>query len=98
MSDKGHNSDALIRRHAERIKDLMDQIADITDEIKTERDAAKGSGLNVKALNKVVKELLMDDDKRQAQLELDFNVDAYRKIVGLPTEWGQAPAPATVDL
>jgi uncharacterized protein (UPF0335 family) len=86
MADKGDNSDVMLKRFAERIAGLMGQIQEIKDEVKTELEAAKASGLNTKALNKIVRELGMDEDKRQSQLEFEWEVDAYRKAVGLPTE------------
>lgn len=86
MADKGDNSDVMLKRFAERIAALTDQINDIKAEIKTELEAAKASGLNTKALNKIVREMGMDEDKRTAQLEFEWEVDAYRKVVGLPTE------------
>ena len=86
MPQAGDNSDKMLKRFAERIVALTEQMSDIQEEIKTERKAAKDAGFDVKALNKVVKELGMDSDAQQKQLLFDFEVDAYRKAVGLPTE------------
>lgn len=86
MADKGDNSDVMLKRFAERITALTDQINDIKGEIKTELEGAKASGLNTKALNKIVKELGMDTEAREKQLAFEWEVDAYRKVVGLPTE------------
>lgn len=86
------NSEALLKRHADTIKDLVEQINDLKGEVKIELAAAKSSGLDVKALNKIVKELLMDSDQREKQLAFEWEVDAYRQAVGLPTEMQGEPA------
>ena len=86
MIQSGDNSDKMLKRFAERIAHLMDQIKDIKDEVKTELQAAKAAGLDTKALNKVVREMGMDADDQQKQLAFEWEVDAYRKVVGLATE------------
>lgn len=86
MAGKGSNSETLLKQHAQVITTLVGKINDLKDEVKTELQAAKSSGLNVKALNKIVREMLMDNDKRTDQLEFELEVDLYRKAVGLPTE------------
>lgn len=86
MAAKGSNSEALLKQHAQVITTLVGQINDLKSEVKDELSAAKSSGLNVKALNKIVRELLMDNDKRTDQLELELEIDLYRRAVGLPTE------------
>lgn len=83
MPTKGDNSDQLLKSYAERIAALMGQIKDIKDEVAEELKAAKSAGLDTKALNKVIREMSMDEDKRQAQLEFDLVVDDYRRAVGL---------------
>lgn len=85
-AEVGSNSDVTLKRFAERIAGLLDQIKDIQAEVKTEMDSAKAAGFSTKALNKVVKEMGLDEEKRQAQLEFEWEVDTYRRIVGLPTE------------
>lgn len=90
MAAAGDNSDAMLKRFAERIAGLMEQIGEIKDEVKTELQAAKAGGLDTKALNKIVKELGMDASERAKQLEFDWTVGAYRKAVGLPTDVEQA--------
>jgi len=92
MTQAGDNSDKMLKRFAERIAALMDQIKDIKDEVKTELQAAKAVGLDTKALNKVVREMGLEPDQMQKQLLFDFEVGAYRRAVGLPTEPLQSPA------
>jgi uncharacterized protein (UPF0335 family) len=72
MAAAGDNSDAMLKRFAERIAGLMEQIGEIKDEVKTELQAAKAGGLDTKALNKIVKELGMDASERAKQLEFDW--------------------------
>lgn len=86
MSDRGHNQETLLKRHADTIKALVDQINDLKGEVKIEMAAAKSAGLDTKALGKVVRELLMDTDKMEKQLSFELEVGLYRKAVGLPTE------------
>lgn len=86
MSAPGDNSDKELKRIANAIVDLTSQKAEIEADIKTWRKSAKDAGFDVKALNRVVRELGMDADGQQAQLLLDFETDAYRRAVGLPTE------------
>ncbi len=51
MAAAGDNSDAMLKRFAERIAGLVDQINEIKEEVKTELQAAKSAGFDVKALN-----------------------------------------------
>ncbi len=80
------STDALIKTAAKTILALREQVSDINDEIKGELAAAKSSGIDIKALNKVIKEMAMDNEGREKQLSFEWEVDAYRAIVGLPTE------------
>ncbi len=86
MAAAGDNSNQLLKSYAQRIAGLMDQINDIKSEVKSELQAAKSAGLDTKALNKIVKEMGMEPDAIQKQLAFEWEVDAYRRVVGLPTE------------
>ena len=62
MAAAGDNSNQLLKSYAQRISGLMEQINDIKSEVKSELQAAKSAGWDTKALNKIVKELGMDDE------------------------------------
>ena len=88
MPKAGDNSNAELKRFAERIADFMGQIQEIKDDLKLELKAAKDAGFDIKALNKVVREMTMEPEKQEAQLEFDWAVGAYRRVLGLKTEIG----------
>lgn len=85
MPQAGDNSDKLLKSYTDRIVGLLGQIAEIKSEVKEELTAAKGAGLDIKALLKVSKELMMEEGQREKQLSFEWEVDAYRRVVGLPT-------------
>ena len=73
-----------LRRRAMGLKGLLDQIADLQEEVKQAKAEAKADGYDLKALNQVVKELRRGPDYQAAQLELELVLDTYRKAVDLP--------------
>jgi len=82
---EGHNqADADLKRRANALKDILDQIAELQEEAKEIRADAKSDGYDLKALNQVVKELRRGAEYQEKQLELELVLDTYRKAVGLP--------------
>jgi len=90
MATTGDNSDKLLHSYAERLAGLRGQLKEIGDEIREESNAAKKAGIDPRALNKVVREMMMPEDKRSAQLELDLTVDDYRVRLGLLAKQARA--------
>ena len=82
----GSNSEAQLRAAAETIKTLREQIAALQDEIKVEVAAAKSSGFNMKALNRVIKDMMLEPEAMEKQLVLELEIDTYRRAVGVRTE------------
>jgi len=85
MSNAPEIAGADLKRRAMRIGDFLDQIADLQADLKIEKKPAKENGYDLAALMKVVRELRMEPEKREAQLEFELVVDTYRKGVGLDT-------------
>lgn len=82
---QGHNhADAELKRRAEALSSILDQIAELQEAAKQVRSEAKADGYDLKALNQVVKELRKGADYQAGQLELELVLDTYRKAVGLP--------------
>lgn len=73
-----------LRTRAQRLRDVLDEIADKQEEAKQIRAEAKADGYDLKALNQVVKEMRRGPDYQAAQLELELVLDTYRKAVALP--------------
>ena len=82
----GSNSEAQLRAAAETIKTLREQIAALQDEIKVEVAAAKSNGFNMKALNRVIKDMMLEPEAMEQQLVLELEIDTYRRAVGVRTE------------
>lgn len=74
-----------LRRRATALKDKLDEIAELQEEVKQLKAEAKADGYDLKALNQVVKELRRGPDYQAAQLELELVLDTYRRAVDLPT-------------
>jgi len=74
-----------LKRRATALKEKLDQIADLQEEVKQLKAEAKADGYDLKALNQVVKELRRGPDYQAAQLELELVLDTYRRAVDLPT-------------
>lgn len=73
-----------LRRRATALKEKLDEIAELQEEVKQLKAEAKADGYDLKALNQVVKELRRGPDYQAAQLELELVLDTYRKAVDLP--------------
>lgn len=83
--ESGSNSDAQLKGFALRIQTLEEEKVALVERIAEEYAAAKTTGFDPKALKKAIKELGLDEDKRQLTLQFEWEVDAYRKALALPT-------------
>ena len=81
----GTNAKQTLISFARRVERLDGEMAALSEDRKQVLAEAKSSGFDEKALKKVIKELAMDEDKRDAQLSFELVVDTYRKALDLPT-------------
>ena len=82
--DLGGNAQQDLKRRADRRVTVLDQIADLQDDMKQLKAEDKADGFNEKALAQAVKEMRRGIDFQADQLQLELEVDTYRKAVGLP--------------
>lgn len=86
MTDNlGTNSKEALLGFARRVEKLDQEMAALSEDRKQVLAEAKSSGFDEKALKKVIKELAMDEGKRDKQLSFELVVDTYRKALDLPT-------------
>lgn len=76
-------SNAQIATYARELAARLREIANTQDAIKDIIGSAKDAGLNVKALRKVARELLMETDKRYKLYEDEDQLEMFREAVGL---------------
>lgn len=84
MAEPGHNANAEIKRRAERRIKILNDIADLQDELKSHKKQDKEDGYNEKALAQCIRELRKDADYRADQLQLELELFTYRKALDLP--------------
>ena len=78
------NAQQDLKRRADRRVTILDQIADLQEDMKQLKAEDKADGFNEKALAQAVKEMRRGIDFQADQLQLELEVDTYRKAVGLP--------------
>jgi uncharacterized protein (UPF0335 family) len=86
------NSQAELRALAGRLASVLDQIADLQEDAKTIKAEAKLSGFNPKVFNQVVKEQRRGAEYQADQLQLELELDTYRRALDLPVTLEQAQA------
>ena len=79
-----------MKKHAEALSDILMQIEDLKSEAAAIVEAAKNEGVNVKALKKVARELVMDSVKLQAKFDDENQLELFRETVGLLERKGLA--------
>ena len=89
-ADIGDNSNAELKRRAERRIGILDKIADLQEELKAHKQQDKEDGFNEKALGQVIKELRKGVDYQADQLQLEMELNTYRRAVDLPTNLADA--------
>lgn len=86
MSGMGSNhANEELRRHAERMSKILDDIAELQEDKKQLATEIKAQGYDSKAFNQIVKEMRKGADYQASQLELELVLDTYRKAVDLPS-------------
>src|SRR4030067_2947052 len=83
------NVSELERRAARRVN-LLTQIGDLQDDLKTLKAEDKMDGFNEKALGQCVKELMNGSEYQAEQLQFELELDSYRTAGGLPAPLGNA--------
>lgn len=78
------NTQAELRRRAERRAAVLDEIAERQEELKALKAEDKADGFTERALAQVVKELRRGADYQADVLQLEMELDTYRAAVGLP--------------
>lgn len=86
------NSQAELRSLAKRLANVLNEIADLQEDAKQIKAEAKSSGFNPKVFNQIVKEQRRGAEYQADQLQLELELDTYRKAVGLPVTLEQAQA------
>ena len=86
----GSNSRAELNRLADNLGKILDEIADLQEDAKAIRQAAKSNGFTVKTLNQIVKEKRRGAEYQADQLTLDLDLDTYRAAYGLPRSLEEA--------
>lgn len=76
-------SNAQIATYARELAARLRDIANTQDAIKDLIGSARDAGINVKALRKVARELLMETDKRDKLYEDEDQLEMFREAVGL---------------
>ena len=76
-------SNAQIATYARELADHLREIASTQDAIKDIIGSARDAGINVKALRKVAREMVMESDKRATLYEDEDQLSLFREQVGL---------------
>ena len=76
-------SNSELKTYATTLVGYLREIDEINGAIKDLTGSAKDAGLNVKALRKVARELLMETDKRDKLYEDEDQLEMFREAVGL---------------
>lgn len=82
--DGGSNSRAELKRLADRMSDVLDQMAELQEDKKAIAQAVKSSGFKAKVFNQVLKEKRLGAEYQADQLTLELELDTYREALSLP--------------
>lgn len=83
-------TNASIKTYADQLSDILMQIEDRKVEAASLLEAAKEAGIDVKALRKVAKEMVMGSDKLLRKYEDEQQLDMFRIAVGIRQRKGLA--------
>ena len=86
MSDTGSNSEAELKRRIDRRVEILDQVAELNEELKTFKAEDKSDGFTEKAIADAVKLKRADAEKVLATLLYEEERKLYRKAAGVPTD------------
>ncbi len=83
-------SNAQLKSLAEDMARLLEEQAALAGDIKEKRNEVKALGFNGKVFSQIVKEMRKGPSYQADQLEMELELDTYRKEVGLPRDLGAA--------
>lgn len=86
----GGNAEAELKRRIERRVKILDDVAELQEELKGFKSEDKADGFTEAAIANAVKMLRADAEKVLATLLLEAEIDVYRKAAGVPTEIEEA--------
>lgn len=81
-----------ITAYAEELAGKLTSIASLQSEAKDLINSAKDVGVNVRALRKVAREMVMDSEKRAKLYEDEDQLEMFREAVSLRKRKGFEPA------
>lgn len=90
--------EAELKRRADRRMTLLNEIADLQEELKSCKAEDKADGYSEKALAQCIKELRKGPEFQEAQLSLELELDTYRRALGLPVTLDAAQEAARRDV
>jgi len=76
-------SNAKVKPFADDLSDVLMKIEDLKVEASSILEAAKEAGVDVKALRKVAREMVMQSDKLAAKYRDEEQLDMFRAQVGI---------------
>lgn len=79
---------STVRGYAEQLSDVYLRMEDCKAEAAAIIEAAKDADIDVKALRKVAKELVMPSDKLAQRFDDEAQIDMFRDEVGLKVRKG----------
>lgn len=79
-------SNAEIETYAKQYASVLQEIAEAQERGKDLIASAKDAGVNVKALRKVAREMVMDYSKRKKLYEDEAQLEMFREACGLTKE------------
>lgn len=82
----GGNAAAELKRRIDRRVRLLDEVAELQEELKGFKAEDKSDGFTEAAIANAVKMLRADAEKVLATLLLEAEIDVYRKAAGVPTD------------
>ncbi|CCB64452.1 DUF2312 domain-containing protein [Hyphomicrobium sp. MC1] len=76
--------------YARELADNLRELASVQERVKDLIGSAKDAGINVRALRKVAREMVMESDKREKLYEDEEQLCLFRTEVGLTTRYAEA--------
>lgn len=92
MPALGGNAQADLKRRIDRRVALLDEVAELQEEMKGFKAEDKADGYTEKAIADAVKLRRADPEKVLATLMLEAEIDVYREAAGVPTDIESAQA------
>lgn len=87
-----------LKRRADRRMRLLDEIAELQEDLKQCKAEDKADGYTERVLAQCIKELRKGPEFQEAQLSLELELNTYRKALGLPVTVEAAQKAAREDI